>query len=85
MNILEDLWYGQICPVAGEDYQNQEYRKLIELLDRHKKQMLPTLNQKQQEDLLKLEDLWEDMEQITQCTAFITGFRLAIQLMAASM
>ncbi len=84
MNILEELWYGQICPVANEDYRNPEYLELTDLLVRNKEKLLPTLNPQQQADLKKMEDIWEDLERISQCSAFATGFRLAMQLMAAS-
>ncbi len=84
MSILEDLWYGQISPIDNGDYRKKEYRELVELLERNQKKLIPTLNQEQQENLQKIEDLWEDLERMTQCSAFVTGFRLAIQLMVAS-
>ncbi len=84
MQILEELWYGQVNPISKTDYRYEEYQELTDLYARCEGTFLATLNPKQQEDLQKLKDLWEEMERITECGAFITGFRLAVQLMAAS-
>ncbi len=84
MSILEDLWNGEICPIASGDYGTAEYHELGGLLERNQKKLLPTLDPEQQEALQKIEDIWEDMERISQCSAFITGFRLAVQIMTAS-
>ncbi len=84
MQILEELWYGQIRPISQTDYRDKEYRELIDLLAHIEERLLPTLDQEQQENLQKAKDLWEEMNQISECAAFISGFRLAVRLMAAS-
>ncbi len=84
MSILEALWRGQLCPVAQADYRDAEYRALVALYERNEKKLLPTLNQQQQEDLQKMQESKEEMERIAECGAFVNGFRLAVQLMAAS-
>ncbi len=33
MPILEDLWYGQLCPIANTDYQDTKYRHLVSLIE----------------------------------------------------
>ncbi len=84
MQILEDLWYGRICPIENRNERDDAYQELVDLLERNKKKLLPTLNQTQQEDLQKMQDLWEEMNRASECSAFITGFRLAVQLITAS-
>ncbi len=84
MEILKDLWYGQICPMEDSDCRDPSYRELAELCDRNEAKLLHTLSQTQQEDFQKVKDVWEEMGSAAECTAFITGFRLAVQIMAAS-
>ncbi len=84
MSILEDLWYGQIDPAAQADCRNGPYLDLVILCERNENKLLPTLNQEQQENFQKIKDLWEEMSRTTECSAFITGFRLAVQMMTAS-
>ncbi len=72
------------CPIENANDRDDAYRKLVDLLERNEKKLLSTLNQTQQEDLQKMQDLWEEMNRVSECSAFITGFRLAVQLMTAS-
>ncbi len=84
MNILEDLWYGQICPVAQADYRDSEYRDLVRSLEGKERALLETLSQQQQALLEEIDQLRQDRECRTECAAFITGFRLAVRLLVAS-
>ncbi len=84
MNILEELWNGELCPVAREQFRTEAYRELVRLYQRNEEKLLPTLNDAQKEDLQKMVDLAEKMRGIAECNAFITGFRLAVRLMVAS-
>ncbi len=85
MNILADLWYGNISPNEQGFYWTEECKDLLELYTRNKEKLLVTLNADEKETLEKIADCWEELEQYAECGAFITGFRLAVQLMAASM
>ncbi len=85
MNILEELWNGELCPAAREQFRTEAYRELVRLYHRNEEKLLPTLNDAQKEDLQKMGDLAEEMRGIAECNAFITGFRLAVRLMAASL
>ncbi len=62
----------------------EEYRDLIRLYEQNQGRLLPTLNDTQKEDLQKMQDLTDEMQRIAECSAFITGFRLAVQFMAVS-
>ncbi len=84
MNILEELWYGRISPIRNEDYCTQEYRELENLFQRNEGDLLRTLNENQKRSLQNMKEQWEEMESIVECAAFINGFRLAVQLIAAS-
>ncbi len=84
MEILEELWYGRLKPIANEDYETEEYRELQNLFVRNEQNLLPTLNETQKRSLQTMKDQWEDMERIVEYAAFRNGFRLAVKLMAAS-
>ncbi len=84
MNILEALWNGELCPISQDHYRTDDYRDLVRLYARNEEKLLPTLNSAQREDLQKMQDLVEEQRNIAECSAFITGFRLAVQLMSAA-
>ncbi len=85
MNILEELWNGSLCQISQNEYRTDEYQDLAVLFERNENNLLHTLNDSQKEDLQKLQDVIEEMRSIAECSAFITGFRLAVRLMAASL
>ncbi len=42
--ILEELWYGRICPISTTDDREEAYRELADLYARNEEKLLPTLN-----------------------------------------
>ena len=84
MSILEDLWYGNICPIEQENPMAGECKELEDLLKRNCDKLESTLNEYERETLQKAKDCWDELFQYTECGAFMTGFRLAVQLMVAS-
>ncbi len=85
MTILEDLWHGNIQPREWDKYRIEEHRNLVRLFERVENQLIATLNDSQKEELQKLKDLGDEMQMITECGAFILGFRLGVQLMVSSL
>ncbi len=84
MNILEELWYGQVSPAEARSYRQTELGELVTLLERNEKQLLPSLNEEERKKLQNINDLREEIERVGECDAFIKGFRLAVQLMCAA-
>ncbi len=84
MHILEALWNGNISPISQSNYRMEEQRELMLLYEQNQGRLLPTLNDTQREDLQKMKDLTEEMQSIAECSAFMNGFRLAVQLMSVS-
>lgn len=85
MKILEDLWYGNISPNEQGGYWTEECKKLLEMFNRNNEKLEATLNADEKETLEKMQDCWLEIQQYAECGAFITGFRLAVKLMAASL
>ncbi len=85
MRILEEFWYGNIQPQEQDSYRIEEHRDLVKLYEYNEQLLTETLNDGQKDRLQRMKDVVEEMQDITECGAFITGFRLAVQLMAASL
>ncbi len=83
MNILEDLWYGNIEPTECNTHRIEEHRKLVRIYEDVEKRLLATFHDDQKDLLQKLQDLAREMNGITECGAFIVGFQLGVQLMKA--
>ncbi len=85
MRILEEFWYGNIQPQEQDCHRIEEHRDLVKLYEYNEQLLAETLNDSQKDRLQRMKDVAEEMQGITKCGAFITGFKLAVQLMAASL
>ncbi len=85
MKILEDLWYGNICPNEQGSFWTEECKDLLALFNRNSEKLVATLNEEEKATFEKMHDCWLEMQQYSECGAFIIGFRLGVQIMAASM
>ena len=81
MNILEELYLGNIDPQKGNSEYEKEYSTLLGYADRHKSVLRAALNEQQNETLQKLIDCYDEMCSIDEINAFVNGFRLAAQIM----
>ncbi len=85
MKILEEFWYGNIQPHEQDGYRLEEHRDLVKLYKYNEQLLAETLNDSQKDRLQRMKDVVEETQGLTECGAFITGFKLAVQLMAASL
>ena len=81
MNILEELYLGNIDPQKITREYEKEYNTLLGYADRHKSVLRATLTEQQNETLQKLIDCYDEMNSISEINAFANGFRLAAQIM----
>ncbi len=84
MKILEDLWHGYICPISEDNYRTHDYQYLAQKYESNEVKLLAELSDSQKEMLREMQLQMDQMRSIAECNAFITGFRLAVKLMAAS-
>ena len=81
MTILENLWYGNIAPYVRAVKHGSEYEKLVEAGNGYEDMFVSELSpdgKKAYSEFLKIEDSRVD---ISECDAFIKGFRLGMKIM----
>ena len=85
-NILEELWYGNICPNSDYYKGSQETKELIRHISDHHINLLSTLNDKQKEVLEKYNECSAEITDIYERKifeyAFKLGARIAIEIMS---
>ena len=84
MDIINELWYGNISPFEQCTRGDKRLKELLKLVARNREELDGTLTDKQKEILEKFEDCMNEMHSITERDAFSYGFRLGVQLMAES-
>ena len=82
MDIIKELWYGNIAPFEQCTREDKQLKELLKLVARNKDELDATLTDKQKEVLEKFEENMNEMHSITERDAFSYGFRLGVRLIA---
>ncbi len=85
MNILEELWYGNICPSEKPIRKNSEYANTLHKVVEVKERLQPKVPPELQPDLEELMDVQMEAAVVAERDAFQLGFRLAVQIMVDSL
>jgi len=82
MDIIKELWYGNVAPFEQCTRGDKQLKELLKLVARNKEELDASLTEKQKEILEKFEENMNEMHGIAERDAFSYGFRLGVQLMA---
>ncbi len=77
-SILEELFYGNVCPNTDCRNYEQDTKELMGDLSGHYDTLLNELNGKQKEVLEKFDDCYSELTDINEREIFVYAFRLGI-------
>lgn len=80
MTVLEDLWYGNIRPIENFVDGNMEYKELLRLVSKNREVLESELSPKELELLEKYNLSVNEMNSISETSAFQCGFVLATRM-----
>ena len=80
MNILQELWFGNIRPNEDKVITDEE-KELVELIARHHETLSSSLKSDDLEAFEKYVDCFTEYTSLIECQAFEIGFKLAVKLM----
>ena len=80
-SILEELFYGNICPNTDCRSSDKETKQLMGYIADHHDKLLSTLNDQQKEILEKFDDCYIELTDINEREIFVYAFRLGAQIM----
>ena len=83
MNILEDLWFGNISPWERPFKKDSAYAELLALVIRHQDDLNGRLNDEEKEIFEKYSDCSNEMHDLTEREAFVKGFTIGAQIIIA--
>ena len=84
-SILEELFYGNICPNTDCRSRDKETKRLIGYIADHHDNLLSTLNEQQKEILEKFDDCYNELIDINEREIFAYAFRLGARFMLTVM
>ena len=80
MNILQELWYGNIRPNENKVITDEE-KELIQLIARHHETLSSSLKNDDLNVFEKYVDCFTKYASLIEVQAFEIGFKLAVKLM----
>ena len=87
-SILEELFYGNICPNTDCRSHDKETKQLMGYIADHHDNLLSTLNDQQKEILEKFDDCYNELTDINEreifSYAFKLGMRIAIEVLTSN-
>ena len=79
-SILEELWYGNVCPNGGCRELTPEAKQLMKYIADHHDNLHATLTDKQKEVLEKFDDCYAELTDINEREIFVYAFRLGARI-----
>lgn len=84
--ILEELWYGNICPQEQITHDNREIKKLLALMAQNREKLCETISNEEKNTLEKYDDCVNEMNGIIEREIFIYAFslggRIALEMLS---
>ena len=80
MNILEELYYGNIVPNEKCAKLDDEVKELLKLLNRNEEKLAAALTEAQKETFEKYKDCNREISEISEREIFLNGFRLGARI-----
>ena len=84
-SILEELFYGNICPNTDCRSRDKETKQLMGYIADHHDNLFSTLNEQQKEILEKFDDCYNELIDINEREIFAYAFKLGAKLMLTVM
>ena len=79
-SILEELFYGNICPNTQCRNKDKETKELMGYIADHHDALMAELNDKQRETFEKFDDCWDELTDINEREIFIYAFKLGMKV-----
>ena len=84
MNILEELYYGNVFPSVKCAELNKQTKELLSLQNRNEEKLMLTLTDEQKETFEKFKDCNREFSEISERQSFILGFKLGVRIIIES-
>ena len=79
-SILEELFYGNVCPNTDCRSQDEQTKQLMGYIADHHSALNETLTDKQKEIFEKFNDCYDELTDINEREIFVYAFRLGARI-----
>lgn len=81
MNILEEMWYGNLDPAEYDACPDEEYKEVVRLISRNEEKLLATMTDAQKDLFSRYQDCVREYQAMAECMLFQNSFRLGVRIM----
>ena len=79
-SILEELFYGNVCPIEDSRNHREETKRLTGYIAGHHDNLMKSLSEEQKEILEKFDDCLSELADINEREIFVYAFRLGMRI-----
>ena len=76
MNVIKELWHGNIIPQEDSRNNSPEMKQLMEYMARHHDELLKSMTDEQKEIFEKFDDCWSEYMSLAEAANFEYAFKL---------
>ena len=80
MDIIRELWYGNVAPFEQCTRGDKQLKELLKLVARNKEELDASLTDKQKETLEKFDDCYAELTDINEREIFVYAFKLGMRI-----
>ena len=80
MNVIKELWHGNIAPQDDSRNNSPEMKELMEYMARHHDDLLKSMTDEQKEIFEKFDDCWSEYMSLAEAAIFEYAFKLGANL-----
>ena len=80
MNVIKELWHGNIVPQEDSRTNTKEMKELLGYIARHHEDLLKTMTDEQKEIFEKFDDCWSEYMSLAEAAIFEYAFKLGAKL-----
>ena len=80
MNIIKELWHGNVYPQTDSRNNSHEMKELMEYMARHHDDLIKTMSDEQKELFEKFDDCWSEYTSLSESAIFEYAFKLGMQM-----
>ena len=84
-SILEELFYGNVCPNTDCRSQSKEIKELMGYIADHHDKLMKEITDEQKETFEKFSDCYDELTDINEREIFVYAFRLGMRIAIESL
>ena len=85
MNVIKELWHGNIVPQEDSRTNTKEMKELLGYIARHHEDLDKTFTPEQKELYEKLHDCWDEYVSLAEAAIFEYAFKLGMNIAIESL